>query len=82
MAVGDVFLYAGEASPGDIRLSNPLYPRGTWPGTAALDQAQNLSAQGNIAPWGVVLYPMGSLVTGGSAAFRPVGSPIVRRIDL
>ena len=82
MPATDVYLYAGEVSPGDVILHDPRVPRGTFAGTAALDQAQNLSARGDISPWGVVLYPMGALISSsGSAAFRPVGSPVVRRIS-
>lgn len=77
----DVYLYQGQANPNDIMLANPTVPRGWWPGRATLTQEQNLGASGNLAPWGVVLYPMGALISAGSAAFRPIGSPVVRRIS-
>ena len=70
----DVFLYAGEASPADVVLADPLYPRGTWPGIASLNQAQNMSSVGSLNPWGVVLYPMGALIPSGAGGF--VGAPI------
>ena len=66
----DIYLYAGEASPGDIRLSNPTVPRGWWPGSTTLTHEQNLSGIGALSPWGIVVYPMGALVPQGSGGTR------------
>ena len=78
----DVYLYAGEVTPGDVRLSDPTVPRGWWPGASALTEEQNLSARGQVSPWGVVLYPMGALIaSGGALASRPIGSAVIRRLD-
>jgi hypothetical protein len=73
MPATDVYLYAGEVWPGDIILHDPRVPRGTFAGTATLDQAQDMSARGDLIPWGVVLYPMGQLIAGASAVYPAVG---------
>jgi hypothetical protein len=83
MPAVDIYLYDGEVSPGDIRLADPSVPRGWWPGTSDLTQEQNLSGVDQLSPWGIVLYTMGALVPqgAGGAVFRPIGSPVVRRIE-
>ena len=70
MMMPDIYLYAGEANPNDVLLANPTVPRGWWPGTSDFTQVQNLGASGNLSPWGVILYPMGALVSTGGGGTR------------
>ena len=72
----DIYLYAGQANPADIMLANPVAPRGWWPGTATLTQDQNLGAGGQLSPWGIVLYPMGALISTTSTVGNKVKAGI------